>query len=77
MAASAHATELGAMRQIVAGLRMQLHAVLMERSGAIADGSGGSGANAGGWNPSACFLLNPPPLAAVGHGPAAASITKL
>jgi len=77
MAASAHATELGAMRQIVAGLRMQLHAVLMERSGAIADGSGGSGAGAGGWNPSARFLLNPPPLAAVGHGPTAASITKL
>ena len=77
MAASAHATELGAMRQIVAGLRMQLHAVLMERSGANADGSGGSGAGAGGWNPSARFLLNPPPLAAVGHGPTAASITKL
>jgi hypothetical protein len=72
MAASAHAAELAAMRQIVAGLRMQLHAVLLERSGANADGSG---AGVGGWNPAARFLLNPPALAAVGH--TAASITKL
>jgi hypothetical protein len=71
MAASAHAAELAAMRQIVAGLRMQLHAVLMERSGANADGSG-----AGGLNPSARFFFNLPPLA-VGHGPTATSITKL
>ena len=73
MATSAHAAELAAMRQIVAGLRMQLHAVLMERSGANADGSG---AGAGGWGPSARFFLNPP-LLAVGHGSAATSITKL
>jgi hypothetical protein len=40
MSASAHAAELGAIRQVVAGLRMQLHAVLMELSsaGAGADG---------------------------------------
>jgi hypothetical protein len=73
MATSAHAAELAAMRQIVAGLRMQLHAVLMERSGANTDGSG---AGAGGWGPSARFFLNLPPLA-VGHVPTAASITKL
>jgi hypothetical protein len=73
MAASAHAAELAAMRQIVAGLRMQLHAVLMERSGANADGLG---SGAGGWGPSARFFLNPPPLA-VGHGTTATSITKL
>jgi hypothetical protein len=77
MATNAHAAELAAMRQIVAGLRMQLHAVLMERSGANPDGSGpGSGASAGGWNSSARFFLGPPSLTAVGHG-ATASITKL
>ena len=36
MAASTHAAEFAAMRQVVAELRMQLHAVLIERSGAIA-----------------------------------------
>jgi hypothetical protein len=74
MAASAHAAELAAMRQVVAGLRMQLHAVLIERSGANADGLG---VGAGGWNPPARLFLNPPPPLGVSHGPAAASITKL
>jgi hypothetical protein len=72
MATNAHAAELAAMRQVVAGLHMQLHAVLIERSGAnVADGSG---VGAGGWNsPARIFLNSPPPS----HGPAAASITKL
>jgi hypothetical protein len=69
MSASAHAAELGAIRQVVAGLRMQLHAVLMELSGAGTEG----------WTapklPAAArfFLpgLIPPPL------PPAVSITKL
>ncbi|KAH9963737.1 hypothetical protein BC827DRAFT_85738 [Russula dissimulans] len=74
MTASAHAAELAAMRQVVAGLRMQLHAVLMERSGSNADGSG-AGPGHGGWNPAARFFLNLPPLG--GHSPTAASITKL
>ncbi|KAH9972220.1 hypothetical protein BJV74DRAFT_211368 [Russula compacta] len=74
MAASAHAAELAAMRQVVTGLRMQLHAVLMERSGANADGSG-TGAAAS-WNSLARFFLNPPPLG-VGPGHTTASITKL
>ena len=33
MAVSAHVAEFAAMRQVVTGLRMQLHSVLMERSG--------------------------------------------
>jgi hypothetical protein len=74
MAASAHAAELAAMRQVIAGLRMQLHAVLIERSGANADGSG---VGAGGWNSQARFFLNPPSPLGVSHGPTAASITKL
>lgn len=65
MATSAHAAELAAMRQVIAGLRMQLHAMLVERSGANADGPG---IGAGGW---------PPPPLGVSHGPTAASITKL
>jgi hypothetical protein len=76
MAANAHAAELAAMRQVVAGLRMQLHAVLIERSGANADGTG-VGAGMGGWNAPARFFLNPPPPLGVNHGPGAASITKL
>jgi len=75
MAASAHAAELAAMRQVVAGLRMQLHAVLMERGGSNADNSG-AGPGLAGWNPPARFFLNLPPLGA-GHGSTAASITKL
>lgn len=72
MSASAHAAELGAIRQVVAGLRMQLHAVLMELSSA-----GNAGAD--GWMPpklpaAARFflpgLVPPPP-------PPAVSITKL
>jgi hypothetical protein len=74
MAASAHAAELAALRQVVAGLRMQLHAVLIERSGTNADGRG---VGAGGWNSAARFSLNPPPPLGVSHGPTAASITKL
>ena len=74
MAASAHAAELAAMRQVVAGLRVQLHAVLIERSGANADGPG---VGAGGWNSPARFFLNPPPPLGVSHGPTGASITKL
>jgi hypothetical protein len=74
MAATAHAAELAAMRQVVAGLRMQLHAVLIERSGANADGLG---AGAGGWNSPARFFLNSPPPLGINHGAAAASITKL
>ncbi len=74
MAVNAHAAELAAMRQVVAGLRMQLHAVLIERSGANADGSG---VGAGGWNSPARFFLNPSPPLGVSHGPTAASITKL
>jgi hypothetical protein len=76
MAASAHAAELAAMRQVVAGLHMQLHAVLIERSGANADGPG-VGVGAGGWNSPARFFMNSPPPLGVSHGPAAASITKL
>ena len=75
MATNAHAAELAAMRQVVAGLHMQLHAVLLERSGANA--ADGSGVGAGGWNtPARIFLNSPPPLGG-SHGPAAASITKL
>ena len=74
MAANAHAAELAAMRQVVAGLRMQLHAVLIERSGANADGTG---VGAGGWNAPARFFSNPPPPLGVNHGIGAASITKL
>jgi len=73
MAASAHAAELVAMRQVVAGLRMQLHAVLIECSGTNTDGPG---VGAGGWNPTRLFL-NPPLPLGVSHGPTAASITKL
>lgn len=73
MTASAHAAELAAMRQVVAGLRMQLHAVLIERSGANADGPG---VGVGGWNSPARFFLNPPPPQGISHGPSA-SITKL
>ena len=72
MAVSAHAAELAAMRQVVAGLRMQLHAVLIERSGANGDSTG---MGAGGWNSPARPFMNPPP--GVSHGPSAASITKL
>ena len=72
MAASAHAAELAAMRQVVAGLRMQLHAVLMERSSANADGL--TAAVAGWINPAR--FLNPPSLG-VGSGAAATSTTKL
>jgi hypothetical protein len=75
MAANAHAAELAAMRQVVAGLHMQLHAVLIERSGANA--VDGPGVGTGGWNSPARFFLNPPAPLGVGHGPAAASITKL
>ena len=72
MSASAYAAELGAIRQVVAGLRMQLHAVLMELSSAGASADGG-------WTPpklpaAARFFLPglvPPPL------PTAVSITKL
>jgi hypothetical protein len=74
MAASAHAAELATMRQVVAGLRMQLHAMLMERCGSNMDGSSAGGG--GMWNPPARFFLNPPPLGG-GPGPAAASVTKL
>ena len=74
MAANAHATELAAIRQVVAGLRMQLHAMLIERSGANTDGPG---VGAGGWNSPARFFLNMPPPLGVSHGPTAASITKL
>jgi hypothetical protein len=74
MAASAHAAELAAMRQVVAGLRMQLHAVLIDRGGANADGPG---VGACGWNSPVRFFLNPPPPLGVSHGPTAASITKL
>jgi hypothetical protein len=73
MAASAHAAELAAMRQVVAGLWMQLHAVLMERSGATPDGLAAGGA--AGWIPLGRFL-NPPSLG-VPPGAAAASTTKL
>ncbi|KAI0293365.1 hypothetical protein B0F90DRAFT_1643080 [Multifurca ochricompacta] len=75
MAASAHAAELAAMRQVVAGLRMQLHAMLMERSGINLDGP--TAAVTGGWIPPARFFLNPPPPLGVGPGSAIASITKL
>jgi hypothetical protein len=74
MAASAQAAELAAMRQVVTGLRMQLYAVLIERSGANADGPG---VGAGGWNSPARFFLSQPPPLGVNHGPVAASITKL
>lgn len=76
MATSAQAAELAAMRQVVAGLRMQLHAVLIERNGANAEGPG-VGVGAGGWNPAARFFFNPPPPPGVSHGPTTASITKL
>jgi hypothetical protein len=72
MAANAHAAELAAMRQVVAGLWMQLHAVLMERNGANMDALAATGA---GWIPPLRFL-NPPSLG-VGPGAAAASTTKL
>ncbi|KAI0245183.1 hypothetical protein BJV78DRAFT_1266981 [Lactifluus subvellereus] len=72
MAASAHAAELAAMRQVVAGLRMQLHAVLMERS--IANTDGFTAAVAGWINPAR--FLNPPSLG-VGSGATATSTTKL
>lgn len=72
MATSAHAAELAAMRQVVAGLRMQLHAVLIDRNGANADSTG-----AGGWSSPARFFLNPPPPQGVNHGHTAASTTKL
>jgi len=75
MAANAHAAELAAMRQVVAGLHMQLHAGLIERSGVNA--ADGSGIGAGGWNSSTRFFLNSPAPLGVSHGPAAASITKL
>ena len=75
MAASAQAAELAAMRQVVAGLRMQLYAVLIERSGANA--ADGTGVGAGGWNSPARFFLSQPPPLGVSHGPVAASITKL
>ena len=75
MATNAHAAELAAMRQVVAGLHMQLHAVLLERSGANA--ADGSGVGAGGWNTPARIFLNSPPPLGISHGPAAASITKL
>jgi hypothetical protein len=74
MASSAQAAELAAMRQVVAGLRMQLHAVLIERSGANADGPG---VGAGGWNSPARFFLKLPPPLGVSLAPTAASITKL
>jgi hypothetical protein len=73
MSASAHAAELGAIRQVVAGLRMQLHAVLMELSSC----AGNAGAD--GWTPPKLpaavrffmpGLVPPPP-------PPAVSITKL
>jgi hypothetical protein len=73
MSASAHAAELGAIRQVVAGLRMQLHAVLMELS------SSAGNAGADGWIPPKLpaavrffmpGLVPPSPLPAV-------SITKL
>ncbi len=75
MSANAHAAELGAIRQVVAGLRMQLHAVLMELSNAS---SNGHVTGADGWTPklpaAARFflpgLVPPPP-------PPAVSITKL
>jgi hypothetical protein len=70
MAATAHAAELAAMRQVVAGLWMQLHAVLMERSGATPDGLAAGGA--AGWIPPR--FLNP---LGVPSGAAAASTTKL
>ena len=63
------------MRQVVAGLRMQLYAVLIERSGANA--ADGTGVGAGGWNSPARFFLSQPPPLGVSHGPVAASITKL
>ena len=73
MSASAHAAELGAIRQVVAGLRMQLHAVLMELSSC----AGNAGTD--GWIPpklpavARFFMpgLGPPPPAP------AVSITKL
>jgi hypothetical protein len=74
MAANAHAAELAAMCQVVAGLRMQLHVVLIERSGANADGTG---VGTGGWDAPTRFFLNPPPPLGVNQGPGAASITKL
>ena len=75
MSANAHAAELGAIRQVVAGLRMQLHAVLMELSNVS---SNGHVTGADGWTPklpaAARFflpgLVPPPP-------PPAVSITKL
>ncbi|KAI0260879.1 hypothetical protein BC834DRAFT_973156 [Gloeopeniophorella convolvens] len=69
IAAGAHAAELAALRQVVAGLRMQLHAVLMERSA----GAGAEGVGAGGWAPlHARFFLGAPPM-----GAPAVSVTKL
>jgi hypothetical protein len=48
MAANMHAAELGAMRQVVAGLCIQLHAVLIERR--CANTADGPSVGAGGWN---------------------------
>ncbi|KAI9453154.1 hypothetical protein BJY52DRAFT_1205548 [Lactarius psammicola] len=76
MSANAHAAELGAIRQVVAGLRMQLHAVLMELSNASSNGGHVTGTD--GWTPklpaAARFFLPGlvPPLP-----PPAVSITKL
>lgn len=73
MSESAHAAELGAIRQVVTGLRMQLHAVLMELSSC----AGNAGTD--GWTPPKLpaavrffmpGLVPPPPAPAV-------SITKL
>jgi hypothetical protein len=71
MATSAHAAELAAMRQVVAGPRMQLHAMLIEHSGANTDGPS---VGAGGWNSPACLFLNPPPPLGVSHGPTEAMV---
>ena len=72
MAASAHAADLAAMRQVVAGLHMQLHAVLIERTNVD-----GPGVGVGKWNSPARFFLNLPPPLGVSHGPIATSTTKL
>ena len=76
MSASAHAAEIGAIRQVVAGLRMQLHAVLMELSNASA--------GADGWAPHAAarffipgLLVPPPSSSSLPPPPSVVSITKL